>query len=184
MRISPRLVLFSIGAICAVTFFLGRATPPKSPPAAAPRAAVDKKLAELEHQQREQSHPPPPAAAAAAPSLPSPLSLAAGATLLPVLAAELGSAGERTFADAGRAAAMLGRSALAPGQHRLAVLVPFRNVEEELKTFVPHMHRYLTTKGVDFDIFVLNQTDGYRFNRGQLLNVGLHLVGRPFAARG
>eukprot|EP00039_Didymoeca_costata_P010552 m.142294 g.142294 ORF g.142294 m.142294 type:complete len:429 (+) comp14876_c0_seq1:80-1366(+) len=63
-------------------------------------------------------------------------------------------------------------SSLEEGQHRLAVLVPFRNVQKELESFVPHMHKYFTSRGIDFSLVVINQTDEWRFNRGQLLNVG------------
>jgi len=34
------------------------------------------------------------------------------------------------------------------------------------------MHKYLKAKNVDFTIIIINQTDNWRFNRGQLLNVG------------
>mmetsp|Transcript_4470 Transcript_4470/g.11376 ORF Transcript_4470/g.11376 Transcript_4470/m.11376 type:complete len:536 (-) Transcript_4470:140-1747(-) len=63
-----------------------------------------------------------------------------------------------------------------PLSHRLAVLVPFRNVSRELEVFVPHMQRFLMKQGVDFRIFVINQTDDWRFNRGQLINVGYQLA--------
>lgn len=68
------------------------------------------------------------------------------------------------------------RRPIEPGQHRLGVLVPFRNVTTELNQFVPYMHDFLQKQGVDFDIFVINQTDTKRFNRGQLLNVGFLLA--------
>ena len=34
------------------------------------------------------------------------------------------------------------------------------------------MHKFLKAKNVDFTIVIINQTDNWRFNRGQLLNVG------------
>ena len=74
--------------------------------------------------------------------------------------------------DANRVMTALGTGLLAPGRHKLAILVPFRNVEKELKSFIPHMHKYLKAKNVDFTIVIINQTDNWRFNRGQLLNVG------------
>ncbi|KAH0629940.1 hypothetical protein JD844_012434 [Phrynosoma platyrhinos] len=58
------------------------------------------------------------------------------------------------------------------GPHRLAVLVPFRERFEELLTFVPHMHRFLSSKKIRHHIFILNQVDHYRFNRASLINVG------------
>ena len=48
------------------------------------------------------------------------------------------------------------------GQHRLAVLVPFRNRHEELQEFVPHVHQFLTRQGVRHEIWIINQADSYR----------------------
>ncbi|XP_044133294.1 beta-1,4-galactosyltransferase 7 isoform X1 [Bufo gargarizans] len=58
------------------------------------------------------------------------------------------------------------------GPHRLAILVPFRERFEELLSFVPHMHQYLSEKKIRHHIFVINQLDHYRFNRAALINVG------------
>ncbi|KAK4875166.1 hypothetical protein RN001_011588 [Aquatica leii] len=56
--------------------------------------------------------------------------------------------------------------------HKLAVLVPFRDRFEELLIFVPYINKFLTAQQVDHNIFILNQIDGYRFNRASLINVG------------
>ncbi|XP_065071639.1 beta-1,4-galactosyltransferase 7-like [Rhopilema esculentum] len=61
--------------------------------------------------------------------------------------------------------------------HHLAVIVPFRDRFEELQEFVPHMHRYLTRKGISHKIYIVNQADKHRFNRASLINVGF-LVAR------
>ncbi|KAJ7406223.1 Beta-1,4-galactosyltransferase 7 [Willisornis vidua] len=58
------------------------------------------------------------------------------------------------------------------GPHRLALLVPFRERFEELLTFVPYMHRFLSKKKIRHHIFILNQVDHFRFNRASLVNVG------------
>ncbi|MEE6479887.1 hypothetical protein FKM82_012405 [Ascaphus truei] len=58
------------------------------------------------------------------------------------------------------------------GPHRLAVLIPFRERFEELLSFVPHMHQYLSEKKILHHIFVINQVDHFRFNRASLINVG------------
>nr|DBA30935.1 TPA: hypothetical protein GDO54_006857 [Pyxicephalus adspersus] len=58
------------------------------------------------------------------------------------------------------------------GPHRLAILVPFRERFEELLSFVPHMHQYLSEKKIRHQIFIINQVDHYRFNRASLINVG------------
>eukprot|EP00042_Codosiga_hollandica_P030753 m.180386 g.180386 ORF g.180386 m.180386 type:complete len:617 (+) comp53444_c0_seq3:183-2033(+) len=57
--------------------------------------------------------------------------------------------------------------------HKLCVVVPFRDADSEIPAFASHMHQYLSRKGIVFDIVVVNQADSLRFNRGQLLNVGV-----------
>ncbi|KAF4518452.1 hypothetical protein B566_EDAN002107 [Ephemera danica] len=61
-----------------------------------------------------------------------------------------------------------------PSQHRLAVLVPFRDRFDELLDFVPHMSNFL--RNLDHHIFVLNQVDHFRFNRASLINSGFSEV--------
>ena len=47
-------------------------------------------------------------------------------------------------------------------EHRLAVLVPFRDRHEELQEFVPHIHQFLTRQNVHHDIWIINQADSHR----------------------
>ena len=56
--------------------------------------------------------------------------------------------------------------------HKLAVLVPYRNRFEELMEFVPYIHDFLNGQRINHDIFILNQVDSNRFNRASLINVG------------
>lgn len=49
--------------------------------------------------------------------------------------------------------------------HKLAVVVPFRNRYEEMLEFVPHMHRFLTKQNVSHDIWIINQADTHRYGR-------------------
>lgn len=58
------------------------------------------------------------------------------------------------------------------GPHQLALIVPYRDRFEELKEFVPHMHKYLNKKKINHQIFIINQVDQHRFNRASLINVG------------
>lgn len=60
--------------------------------------------------------------------------------------------------------------------HRLAVIVPFRERFDELLRFVPHMSRFLQKQDIHFKIHVINQVDDLRFNRASLINVGFLLV--------
>lgn len=61
---------------------------------------------------------------------------------------------------------------------KLAVLVPIRNAFDELLVFLPKLTSFLTQHRIPFRIFLINQVDEFRFNRGALLNVGyLHVRG-------
>lgn len=64
------------------------------------------------------------------------------------------------------------RKKLISTEHKLAILVPYRNRFEELLDFVPYMNNFLSNQRINFDIIVLNQIDQYRFNRASLLNAG------------
>uniref|UniRef100_A0A1E1W143 Beta-1,4-N-acetylgalactosaminyltransferase n=1 Tax=Pectinophora gossypiella TaxID=13191 RepID=A0A1E1W143_PECGO len=67
-------------------------------------------------------------------------------------------------------------SSKVPVKKRLAVLVPFRDRFEELLEFVPHMYNFLNKQRIPFDIFVIQQSDSFRFNRASLINVGFLLT--------
>ncbi|XP_023347212.1 beta-1,4-galactosyltransferase 7 isoform X2 [Eurytemora carolleeae] len=56
--------------------------------------------------------------------------------------------------------------------HHLCILVPFRDRFQELLEFAPHMKSFLDTQKISYEVWVLNQVDGYRFNRASLINVG------------
>ena len=55
---------------------------------------------------------------------------------------------------------------------KLAVIVPYRNREEHLKSFIPHMEKTLVDEKIPFGIFIVEQADDKPFNRAKLLNVG------------
>lgn len=57
-------------------------------------------------------------------------------------------------------------------EHKLGIVVPFRDRFEELLEFVPHMDKFLTAQQINYKIYVINQIDQYRFNRASLINVG------------
>ena len=56
--------------------------------------------------------------------------------------------------------------------HRLAVVVPYRDREEHLRVFLPHMKDYLSKQGIDNTIYIVEQEHGKPFNRAKLLNIG------------
>ena len=59
---------------------------------------------------------------------------------------------------------------------KLAVIVPYRDREEHLSRFVPHMDEFLSDKNIDYKIFIIEQSDERPFNRGWLLNVGFKIA--------
>ncbi|GAB1609526.1 beta-1,4-galactosyltransferase 7-like [Argonauta hians] len=77
-----------------------------------------------------------------------------------------------------RAGAISRNSSKQTNQHKLAIIVPFRDRFEELLDFVPYMDRYLKLKNVNHQIFIVNQVDNFRFNRASLINVG-YLESQP-----
>lgn len=57
-------------------------------------------------------------------------------------------------------------------RHRVAIIVPYRDREEHLRTFLNHMHGFLPRQQIDYGIFIVEQDGGEAFNRAMLLNVG------------
>ncbi len=59
---------------------------------------------------------------------------------------------------------------------KLAIIVPYRDREEHLSQFVPHMEKFLSKQNIDFKLFIVEQGNDYAFNRGWLLNVGYDIA--------
>ena len=55
---------------------------------------------------------------------------------------------------------------------KLAIIVPFRNREEHLSQFVPHMEKFLKDENIPFEILIIEQGYKKEFNRAKLLNIG------------
>jgi len=55
---------------------------------------------------------------------------------------------------------------------KLAVIVPYRDREQHLKEFVPHMEKMLNDEEIPFEIAIVEQADDLPFNRAKLLNIG------------
>lgn len=53
---------------------------------------------------------------------------------------------------------------------QLGLIVPFRNREEHLSKFIPHMKKFLANQ--PYKVFLVEQVEGAPFNRGMLLNIG------------
>ena len=63
---------------------------------------------------------------------------------------------------------------------KLAIIVPYRDRQEHLDVFVPHMYEFLKDKGIDYTIFIAEQTDDRPFNYGKLCNVVTKEVGEEY----
>lgn len=56
--------------------------------------------------------------------------------------------------------------------HDVAVIVPYRGRENQLKSFLHHIHPFLQKQLISYRIFVVEQTYVKNFNRGKLMNIG------------
>jgi len=54
---------------------------------------------------------------------------------------------------------------------KLGVCVPYRNREEHMNNFVPHIHKFLNDRGIEHAIYLGHQCDDKLFNRGLMKNV-------------
>jgi len=63
---------------------------------------------------------------------------------------------------------------------KLAIIVPYRDRQDHLDVFIPHMHEFLKDKGIDYTIFIAEQTDDRPFNYGKLCNVVTKEVGEEY----
>jgi hypothetical protein len=63
---------------------------------------------------------------------------------------------------------------------RLAIVVPYRNRQQHLNQFVPHMRAYFARdkldKDIDYRVLIVEQEAGLPFNRGALKNAGFLLA--------
>lgn len=55
--------------------------------------------------------------------------------------------------------------------NRLGIIVPYRNREEHLKKFIPHIDNFIKNK-INYQIIIVEQFNDKPFNRGKLLNIG------------
>jgi hypothetical protein len=72
---------------------------------------------------------------------------------------------------------LAGRTAQAltfdPGR-RLTVVIPFRDRDSHLRELLPVLTRVLSEQHIDHHVLVVEQQAGGLFNRGRLLNIGMH----------
>jgi hypothetical protein len=58
--------------------------------------------------------------------------------------------------------------------HKMGLIVPYRDRESHLNEFIPHMQEFL--KGLPYHLCIVEQMPAKPFNRGMLLNIGFFLV--------
>jgi hypothetical protein len=56
--------------------------------------------------------------------------------------------------------------------HKLGIIVPYRNRYEQLQKFKVAIKKYLNQKNIDYELIIVEQDSARTFNRGKLLNVG------------
>jgi hypothetical protein len=59
---------------------------------------------------------------------------------------------------------------------KMSVIVPYRDREQNLKLFVPHVKNFLRNRGFEWSVLVVEQEFGKPFNRAKLLNIGFDLT--------
>lgn len=56
--------------------------------------------------------------------------------------------------------------------HKLGVIVPYRDRYDQLQIFKKRIIKYLENTGIDFEVIIIEQDNAKLFNRGMLLNIG------------
>lgn len=57
-------------------------------------------------------------------------------------------------------------------RHRVALIVPFRDRDSNLKIFLNNLHPLLVKQQLDYGIFLIEPIQNITFNRGLLMNIG------------
>ncbi|VUZ48625.1 unnamed protein product, partial [Hymenolepis diminuta] len=63
-----------------------------------------------------------------------------------------------------------------PVGEKIIFLVPYRDRKQDLLAFLLHMTAYLRIKGTNYEIVVIEQKEGGRFNRAKLFNAALREI--------
>ncbi|XP_014673692.1 PREDICTED: beta-1,4-N-acetylgalactosaminyltransferase bre-4-like [Priapulus caudatus] len=57
-------------------------------------------------------------------------------------------------------------------RHHVAIIVPYRDRKSHLRVFLNNLHDMLQKQQLDYGIYVIEQTEGPKFNRAKLFNTG------------
>lgn len=60
--------------------------------------------------------------------------------------------------------------------HRVALVVPYRNRMSNLQVFLHHIHPFLQRQLIDYGVYIIEQSGTGEFNRAKLLNVGYEVA--------
>lgn len=56
--------------------------------------------------------------------------------------------------------------------YNVAIILPYRNRQSQLTTFMNYIHPFLQSQNLDYRIFVIEQSPTKEFNRAKLFNIG------------
>jgi hypothetical protein len=57
-------------------------------------------------------------------------------------------------------------------RYKVAIIIPYRNREYNLKVFLRHMHPFLSKQLIEYGIYLVEPMQNLTFNRGLLMNIG------------
>ena len=67
-------------------------------------------------------------------------------------------------------------------KYRVNIIVPYRNREAQLRTFLHYFHRFLQHQEIEYRIAVVEQNNDKQFNRAKLFNIGFVEMEKHFPA--
>ncbi|UJR38241.1 hypothetical protein I4U23_030914 [Adineta vaga] len=56
--------------------------------------------------------------------------------------------------------------------YRVAIIIPYRNRDMQLRIFLNFMHSFLQKQQIDYQIYLIEPIEGIKFNRALLFNIG------------
>ncbi|CAD5206439.1 unnamed protein product [Bursaphelenchus okinawaensis] len=65
-------------------------------------------------------------------------------------------------------------------RHRVAIIVPYRNREKQLRILLHNLHSLLKKQNIDYAIFIIEQVEKQTFNRAKLMNVGYTVASQMY----
>ncbi|CAF3751224.1 unnamed protein product [Rotaria magnacalcarata] len=66
-------------------------------------------------------------------------------------------------------------------RYRVAIIIPYRNRDMQLRIFLNFMHPFLQKQQIDYQIFLIEPVDDVTFNRALLFNIGFNEAMKHYA---